>query len=162
MAGNFRTGFDSNDVMAYILAVCEKSHIDWNMTKAQRLLYCCYGTVLAAFNERLTEEAPQAWKFGPVFPRTFNEIKKGGIIPGVDHGFSAECDPEWLPLIELTVNTFGKFSSSQLSTWSHRRGSPWDKATNEGELLGVQLLRDDIRPYFQRMFKKSAENNSLI
>lgn len=162
MTGNFKTGFDSNDVMAYILGVCKKNHIDWNITKAQKLLYCCYGTVLAAFNERLTEEAPQAWKFGPVFPRTFNGIKKGLIIPGVDHGFSIDCNPEWLPLIEQTVKTFGKFSASQLSTWSHRRGSPWDKATNEGEFLCVQMPSDDIRPYFQRMFKNADENAASV
>lgn len=38
-------------------------------TQAQKLLYCCYGIVLAAFDERLTDEHPKAWPGGPIFPR---------------------------------------------------------------------------------------------
>lgn len=68
--------FDSNDVMAYIHDYCAKNNIYVNVTKLQKLLYCCYGVVLAALDERLTSEHPQAWEHGPVFPRTFNAIKK--------------------------------------------------------------------------------------
>lgn len=155
----YKTCFDSNDVMAHILGVCKKNNIDWNITKAQKLLYCCYGTVLAAFDELLTEEAPQAWQYGPVFPRTFNGIKKGRIVPGVDHGFSLDCDPDWLPLIEQTVKVFGKFTASQLSTWSHRNGSPWDRITHGGTDLLVQIPRDLIREYFLPMIRQNDEQS---
>lgn len=142
------SGFDSNDVMAYILGVCEQNNITWNITKAQKLLYCCYGTVLAAFNERLTEEAPQAWQYGPVFPRTFNGLRKGRITPGLDKGFSNRCNEQWLPLIQETVKLFGKYTASQLSTWSHKPGSPWSKATHDGEDLQVQIPAEYIKEYF--------------
>lgn len=154
----YRTCFDSNDVMAYVLGICKEIGIDWNITKAQKLLYCCYGTVLAAFDERLTEEAPQAWKYGPVFPRTFNGIRKGRIVPGVDHGFAESCDPRWLPLIRQTVQLFGKFSASQLSTWSHRSGSPWDRITHGGTELFVQIPSGLIKDYFKPMIRVNDES----
>jgi uncharacterized phage-associated protein len=146
--------FDSNDVMAYILGVCEKNDIPWNATKAQKLMYCCYGTVLAAFGDKLTEEAPQAWQYGPVFPRTFNGLRKNRIKPGEDHGFSTACDPKWLPLIDQTVKTFGKFTASELSTWSHKNGSPWARATNNGKELLVQIPASYIAEYFEPMINR--------
>lgn len=150
---SYKTNFDSNEVMAYILGICKQQGIPWNTTKAQKLLYCCYGTILAAFDEKLTEEAPQAWKYGPVFPRTFNGLKKGRIVPGVDHGFAENCNPQWLPLIEQTVKVFGKFTASQLSTWSHRSGSPWDRVTHGGTDLLVQIPSELIRNYFLPMVR---------
>ena len=150
--------FDSNNVMAYILGVCEKLGIPWNATKAQKLMYCCYGTGLAAFGEKLTEEAPQAWKYGPVFPRTFNGLRKGRIVPGEDHGFSNACDPKWLSMIEQTVRAFGKFSASQLSTWSHKPGSPWARATNNGRELLVQIPAAYIAEYFDPMINRHDES----
>lgn len=149
----YESCFDSNDVMAYVLGVCKDHNITWNLTKAQKLLYCCYGTVLAAFGERLTEEAPQAWKYGPVFPRTFNGIKKNRIVPGADNGFAKRCDPRWLPMIDETVRVFGKYTASQLSTWSHRSGSPWDRITHGGTDLLVQIPNGLIKDYFKPMIK---------
>ena len=148
------TSFDSNDVMAYILGVCEQNQIPWNATKAQKLLYCCYGTILAAFGECLTEEVPQAWQYGPVFPRAFNGYRKGKIVPGVDNGFSSKCDPRWLPLMQETIKSFGKFTASQLSTWSHKPGSPWARATCNGEELLVQIQKEYIRAYFAPMIQR--------
>lgn len=152
----YETNFDSNDVMAYILGLCQKKGFAWNVTKAQKLLYCCYGTILAGFDQRLTEENPQAWQYGPVFPRTFNGIKKGRVVPGWDHGFSIRCNPDWLPLIDQTVDFFGKYSATQLSAWSHKTGSPWDLATKGGTDLLGHIPGEFIKQYFSSMVKRNA------
>lgn len=157
MNKEYGTCFDSNDVMAYILGVCEKKQIDWNITKAQKLLYCCYGVILAAFGEELTEENPQAWQYGPVFPRTFNGIKKGRVTPGKDNGFSQKCNPAWLPLMDQVISFFGRFTASQLSTWSHRSGSPWDRATHGGADLLIQIPNGLIKNYFAPMVTNGTE-----
>lgn len=154
--------FDSNDVMAYILGLCEKNGTPWNATKAQKLMYCCYGAILAVFGEKLTEEAPQAWKYGPVFPRTFNGLRKNRIKPGEDNGFSERCNSDWLPLIEQTVKVFGKFSASQLSTWSHAPNSPWAKATNNGRELFVQIPSAFIKEHFERLINKDEHTSGSI
>lgn len=44
------------------------------MTKIHKLLYISYGIFLARENKRLTNEHPQAWPFGPVFPRVHNKV----------------------------------------------------------------------------------------
>ena len=73
--------FDSIGVLAYIIKCCAKFNYFINYTKAQKLLYCCYGVILAQFNIRLTKEHPKAWQYGPVFPRAFNAQHKNLFMP---------------------------------------------------------------------------------
>lgn len=120
--------FRSSVVMAYILYKAEQAKHPINKTQAQKLLYCCYGAVMARFNERLTDEHPKAWPFGPVFPRTLNDINKKRLTTDMALTFQKECPPEWLALIDKTIRTFWGYTATQLSNWSHMKGSPWAKA----------------------------------
>ena len=120
----------SSNVMAYVLYFCKTQDppIIVNSTKAQKLLYCCYGAVLAKFDERLTDEHPRAWMYGPVFPTTFNDINKNRLTAGMARQFERDCPPDMLKLIKETIQTFGKYTATQLSNWSHMPESPWSKA----------------------------------
>lgn len=126
--------YRSPDVMAYVLYFCkhlQAEPIYVNRSKAQQFLYCCYGTVLAAFDKRLTDEHPRKWPFGPVFPRTFDAINHNRLTVGMARDFQRHCSenhPGVVGLIDRTVTTFAKYSVGQLCTWSCRRGWPWDKA----------------------------------
>lgn len=123
--------FKSSVVMAYVLYFCKHltpKPIPVNSTKAQKLLYCCYGAVMAAFDQRLTDEHPKAWPFGPVFPRTFNDINKKRLTEDMALEFMRSCDPSWLKLIQQTLLAFGQYTATQLSNWSHTEGSPWSQA----------------------------------
>ena len=122
--------FRSSIVMAYILYFCQTQNppIPVDKTKAQKLLYCSYGAVLAETNERLTDEHPRAWPYGPVFPRTFNDIAKRRLTVGMAKDFETECPNNVLELVQKTIRTFGRYSASQLSNWSHMADSPWSKA----------------------------------
>ena len=84
-----RMEFSSSNVMAFVIRFCQSAdapiHVD--KAKSQKLLYCCYGAVLAETNERLTDEHPKAWPYGPVFPRTFTDINKGRLTVGMARAF---------------------------------------------------------------------------
>lgn len=137
--------FSSSSVMAYILYKGKKAGHPINKTQAQKLLYCCYGIVLAAFDERLTDEHPKAWPYGPVFPRALNDINKHRLNTDMAESFIASCPADWLKLMDKTIEKFWDYSATALSTWSHRKGSPWDKADPLASL-------DDreIQKYFQQ------------
>lgn len=66
---------DSLDMAAYIVKYCAMKNYFINLTKLQKLLYCCYGAVLAYSGIRLIKEHPKAWDHGPVFPRVY-DVKK--------------------------------------------------------------------------------------
>lgn len=140
--------FDSIGVLAYIIKCCAKFNYFINYTKAQKLLYCCYGVILAQFNIRLTKEHPKAWQYGPVFPRAFNAQHKNKIDLAKDPILSDQCPPEVRYLVYETVRHFGSKSAETLSRWSHEAGSPWCIASDNGINLYKELDDNVIRQYF--------------
>lgn len=125
-----RMEFSSSNVMAFIICFCqaEENSIHVNKKKAQNLLYCCYGAVLAETNERLTDEHPKAWPDGPVFLRACSDIEKGKLTADMAMEFENQCPSDILDLIKKTIITFGKYTATQLSNWSRIRKTPWSKA----------------------------------
>lgn len=137
--------FSSSSVMAYILYKAKKAGHQISKTQAQKLLYCCYGIVLAAFDERLTDEHPKAWPGGPLFPRTLSAINGHRLTTDMAEIFIASCPADWLNLMDKTIVRFWGYSATALETWSQRKGTPWAKADPLASL-------DDreIQKYFQQ------------
>lgn len=120
--------FKSSSVIAYILYKGKQENHPINRTQAQKLLYCCYGIVMAQFNERLTDEHPRAWLYGPVFTQTIEDIKNHRLTVEMAIEFEKACPPEWLSWIDKTLYTFWDYTATQLTNWTHVKGSPWYKA----------------------------------
>ena len=151
--------FRSSEVMAYILNYGNSHEHPLNKTQAQKLLYCCYGAILAQFDERLTDEHPKAWPYGPVFPRTVNDINKKRLTLDMAQNFEANCPPEWLELIHKTLRTFWNYTATQLSTWSHRKGSPWSKADALNS-LDDREIKNYFDPYLKIIDERGQNGNS--
>jgi uncharacterized phage-associated protein len=148
--------YPSLNVASHIANVCEAQNINYNNTKIQKLMYCCYGCVLAVHNERLCDEYPRAWQFGPVFPRVFTYISKGRNILSVCPRLDAPTNV--LDLIGNVLNTFGRYSANVLSKWTHTEGSPWDIVINDmGDRNGI-IPDDLITEYFREYVVRDAEN----
>ena len=142
------TPFNSLDVASYIANRCHAKGIHYNNTKIQKLLYCCYGSLLAVKGVRLCDEHPRAWQYGPVFPRVFNYIKKGKDLRGRNLNLNAPSDV--LTLIDDVLDAFGRYTATTLSNWTHQKDSPWDRALNELEGEPNGFIPDDlIGEYFK-------------
>ncbi|MDO5531972.1 Panacea domain-containing protein [Sutterella sp.] len=143
---------DSLQMMAYIIGHCVEKDIALNVTKLQKLMYCCYGCVLARFGARLTDEYPEAWQFGPVFPEALRSARFFSL-----DDFLGKATPEVtalpadvIALVNDAVDYFGQFKAAQLSDWSQRPNSPWARATHGGKFLYSRLEDSDISSYFRR------------
>ena len=117
--------FSSIDVIAYVVYWCKTNEITVNTTKAQKLLYCCYGAVLADSNERLIDEHPRAWLYGPVFGNAHDATANDKLTVGNVRRFLRLCPQQTLDLVNKTLKTFARYSSTQLSKWASIKGSPW-------------------------------------
>lgn len=135
-----------------IVAYANKNGYSFNITKIQKLLYAAYGVFLAVNDERLVDEHPQAWPYGPVFPTTRNKLLKVNMY-GI-HMESPELadiskDEEILGLLDLVFRSFGSWSASELTGWSHKEGSPWENAVSRaGFKWGDRIDDTDIQNYF--------------
>lgn len=145
--------YDSVTVAKFIIAKANERGYLVNMTKVQKLLYIAYGIFLAVKGERLTDEHPQAWPFGPVFPRTRNKLLKAdfyGIVLGNPDLLHISSDMEADSLVNSVFRSFGEWSASQLSEWSHSEGSPWERTvSSEGFKWGDRIPDEYIGSYFK-------------
>ena len=145
--------YDSRDVAAYIAQQCRAQNIPYNNTKLQKLLYCAYGILLAWNGERICDEYPRAWQFGPVFPKVFSYFHKHGDISDYSDKVSTGENDDVRAAISSAIKAFGKYPANQLSAWTHKAGSPWDRAVNGDEVnegAGLNRLIPDefISNYF--------------
>ncbi len=144
--------YDSIEVAFYIVAWANQHKVTINLTKTQKLLYIAYGAHLVLRNNRLCNEHPQAWPYGPVFPRT-REALLGIDLYEVEmsHPHIAEVkDDEYLKnLTEFVFKGFGNYTASQLTVWSHSPNTPWDKTQDiDGFYWGMEMPDNYIRKYF--------------
>lgn len=153
--------YNSVDVAKYIIAYANDNNFIINMTKLQKLLYIAYGVYMAIKNERLTNEHPQAWPYGPVFPTTRNKLLKKNFY---DYHLSdnnlekLKGDEEFVSLITLVFNSFGDKTATYLSEWSHQVGSPWDKIRLSDKFKWGDRIPDEyIIDYFNKsVIKKNG------
>lgn len=144
--------FDSRDVAAYIAQQCRASGIAYNNTKIQKLLYCVYGVMLAWKDERICDEYPRAWTYGPVFPKVFKWIYRGKEIADYSTAVQDSQDSSNLKIsVRRVLDVFGRFSASDLSGWTHKEGSPWWKVIKgEDSASWNSFIPDDyIKEYFR-------------
>lgn len=140
---------DSVQVLSYIIKCCAELNFYINLTKGQKLLYCCYGAVLSYFGIRLTREHPTAGKYGPVFPKAVNAHYEQRIkLNEPDAVLSAACPAQVRYLIYETVKHYAQKSGQVLSQWSMAQNSPWAQSVVHERGINGILSDDDIRRYF--------------
>lgn len=147
--------FSSKDVLAYVFKKCAELNIhDVSITKAQKLLYCCYGIVLANNGVRLCKEHPACWHYGPVFPSSYRAWKERELDFNNKAIKTIEEDPELKDVLESTLKYFGKATASKLVAWSHLPNSPWALSSYNGEYLYGDIDDVLIIDCFNKFIKK--------
>ena len=144
--------YRSIELAKYIIAYANKNMYAINMTKLQKLLYIVYGTSLAIYNERIIDEHPQAWPYGPVFPTTRNKLLKE-VFEEITFDDAdvvrIKDDTRTKQIVAAVFRAFGRYNAGTLSAWSHQPNSPWERTTlKDGFKWGDRIDDESIRVYF--------------
>ena len=136
---------DSVLMAKYLLNKAYEKEIPMSMTKLQKMLYALDG-VLLANNANVLNENCRAWQYGPVYPKVFVALSDGYdfIEPFENEDFSSIKDNKHKSLIDKAINVilkkFGDKTGSELSIWSHQKGSPWSN-TSQNEVIDKTLIK---------------------
>lgn len=156
--------YKSTDVASYLVSLANERHITVNMTKVQKLLYIVYSVFLRVYKERLLNEHPQAWPYGPVFPSTRNKLLDEDLTMISCEIISPVIldkmrnDNQLNEIIDFVFDNFGKWNAGQLSEWSHSSGSPWHTATkSRGFRWGHVISDNSIFEYFSTIISIKSE-----
>lgn len=147
-------------------AAQKKHRIMLNKTQVNKILFYVYGAYLADTGDKLfDDDFPQAWVFGPVFPRVYKKIDVDEIIKTFpkEHIDAFNANTIALNIISESVAKMSKMSASSLTAWSHEDGSPWYdtiyECNEDGELIeqkawSTRIEDDKIKEYFSNKLNR--------
>lgn len=131
--------------------------------KLQKMVYAAHGFHLALYGEPLIKEQFQAWKYGPVVRDIYNTYRFYGSQPisNTDwlffmDNFETELrllDERAKGIIDYTWKTLKSWNAGQLSNWTHKHGSPWQRVYVDG-VSDILIPNDDITNYFKQFVVK--------
>ena len=123
------------------------------VTKVQKLLYIAYGYFLTK-GRVLLDEQPQAWPYGPVFPRTRADIDyEVNSITTDDDTVKGDKDVETF-FTDLVGSETVEMTAAQLIVWAHRKGGAWHRTRNRGGRdfrWGDEIQDKDIETEFNKL-----------
>lgn len=119
-----------------------------------KLVYIAHGWMLGLYGRALIHDPIEAWKYGPVIPNLYHELKefRSGPIPNRIKAKDEEFDGREMDLITQVYNVYAKKSGITLSKLTHQADSPWSIVW---ERMGQSShIPDDLIEYH---FSKLAE-----
>lgn len=138
--------YSSIDVANYVVAYANEYKFGINLTKMLKLTYFLYGAYLAYTGERLTDEHPVAWTYGPVFERARRYFMNRDLLDVSMDDVCGELlsDKDVGAMLEYTFKVCGKSSASALVSWTHRPNSPWSITIRECKGREGGVIRDEV------------------
>ena len=145
------------DIAKDIIHFCKINNVSFDATKIQKLLYIFVGYTLINNpddEDRIVDEAPQAWPYGPVFKKVYDNYTS--IANSVGENYKPSVSGIAANILEKTViPQWGKYTSKQLSDWSCSLGSPWNYVVNERrDRWGAKIDFYLITPYFKELINQ--------
>lgn len=120
-----------------------------NMSQIQAILYIAYGVWMTGHEDRLFEEHPQAWQYGPVFPRVYSKLKKGMTDSQVQYLKLKEESPERLSFLERCFRRYARTSACDLAAPHKSKGTPWSQTRKENPESQTARIQDSlVREWF--------------
>ena len=124
----------------------------------QKLAYVAHGWNLAINGEPLIAESPEAWDNGPVFRSIWDHVKDWGYgvksclltDPFTKRPYTANISDKEKAVIDHVWERYKKYSGIELSTMTHKPGTPWFKAYYDRR-RNAPLLNDDILDHYTRL-----------
>lgn len=110
--------------------------------KLIKLVYIAYGWYLETFNsERLTNERPQAWRYGPVFPSLYDKLKQYGknfVKEPINSNTSEVIGDNDSAFLDKIWEIYGEKDGIYLSALTHQENTPWSETYPKGENLIIE------------------------
>lgn len=158
----------------YFIALGRQEKIKINLLKLIKLVYVAQGFHIALTGKILMDEAPEAWKYGPMVPTIFYTFRnrkapfkkpahilnehtyQGWVRPDIN-----EDDNATREILNWVWDIYKDFNADQLSTLTRGENSAWAEAlkmNSKTRLRNRHITSNLLRKEF-KLFLLSAEND---
>ena len=131
-----------------------------------KLVYIAHGWNLAINDRPLIRDRIEAWRYGPVVPNLYRDIKRWGNTPveeplSLPASGAGNLSPEEIEVLDEVLNAYGDLSGVQLSSLTHASDTPWHQVYfDEGgqETEHVPITNDLIKQHFVDLASHKAHD----
>lgn len=126
-----------------------------------KLVYMSHGWMLGLQNRPLFRQRAVAWRYGPVIPEVYHELKIYGNLPVEEpiEGFvEANLDDVELDLTQQVNYLYGGFSGIRLSQITLVDGSPWQQIWMKHKRNSI-IPNQLIKGYYKNLAENAKKNN---
>ncbi len=133
--------------------------------QVNKLAYISHGFTLAFEDAPLFSDKVEAWRWGPVIPSIYHELKHygGGIITSLQYCGTILNTPQahtrmeflndripsrHVNIINQVLDAYGHISGRGLSTITHEKGTPWHQCYKTGN-LGIEIPDSLTKAYYK-------------
>lgn len=143
---------DSRAVANSFLSMAQKAHDTMTPMQVLKLVYIAHGWMLGLYGRPLIKDRIEAWQYGPVIPRLYDEVRRFGSQPvAFPIGAAQESFTEQeADVIKQVYKLYGQKSGIELSRLTHQSGSPWDQTYEPGS-FGLTISNDLIEDHYRQM-----------
>jgi len=140
--------YSATTVAKTILEKANKEGMSISPLKLQKLLYYLHGWHLAITGSVLLREQFQVWDHDPINSVIYHEFKHFGGASITDFAvrdgnvYVVGDDKEFHSVFDNVWCKYSHFTASDLSSMTHRNGSPWDECRRklEPEISNYTIL----------------------
>lgn len=128
-----------------------------------KLTYIAHGWMLGLFDRSLFEDKVEAWKFGPVIPELYHNIKSyrnNPITAPIPDVANVTFERNELRVIDYVLKAYEQFDGVDLSKITHAKGTPWDQTYPHGENSWDNFSIPNI--LIQNHYKKLYEDKAGV
>lgn len=139
--------YDARTVANELLRTAWKSGRSLTNMQVQKLVYIAHGYSLAILHRPLVRQAVEAWRYGPVIPALYQSLRQygAGLVTEPINTLSREALSETDRAVLTTVeDAYSRFSGPQLSTMTHKEGTPWQQVYEPQGLWNNQTIPDPL------------------
>lgn len=125
---------------------------DMTPMKLLKLTYMAHGWMLALHDRQLVSEDVWAWKYGPVIPELYREIKAYGsqpVVPSFFSKYNLDLDVQEQSIVDQVYSKYAHFTGLELSAMTHASETPWHKVWHSN---GQEVIPDCmITEYYRNL-----------
>jgi uncharacterized phage-associated protein len=107
----------------------------------QKLVFIAHGFTLAILDRPLYHKDTHAWQFGPVIPNLYKALQKYGngfVKDSIETDDSLDEDSPEMGIIKAVWKSYGHMTGAQLSSLTHKPGTPWSITWAEKQFGVIQ------------------------
>jgi uncharacterized phage-associated protein len=126
----------------------------------QKLVYIAHGYSLAILDRPLIKQYVEAWRYGPVIPDLYHAVRqyRSGDVTELINVLPPETLSETdSKLVGSVLSAYGRFSGPQLSTMTHREGTPWKEVYEPNDSFHSDTIPDKlIKAHYLKLLNERA------